>query len=49
MTDNETKARQKLEEAEKRAKKTGGFFSGLFGGGSNVGEACDLFVQVHFF
>uniref|UniRef100_A0A915E684 Alpha-soluble NSF attachment protein n=1 Tax=Ditylenchus dipsaci TaxID=166011 RepID=A0A915E684_9BILA len=46
MTDHEAKARQKLEEAEKKAKKTTGFLSGLFsGGGSNVGDACDLYIQ----
>ena len=46
MADNEAKARQKLEEAEKKAKKTSGFFSSLLGGGGGVNDACDLFVQV---
>ncbi|CAD5224867.1 unnamed protein product [Bursaphelenchus okinawaensis] len=44
MTDSESKARQKLEEAEKKSKKSGGFF-GLFGGGGSVHETCDLYVQ----
>lgn len=50
MGDNEAKARQKLEEADKKAKKSGGFLSGIFSGGSNIGEACDLYIQVkkHF-
>lgn len=44
MADSEAKARQKLEEAEKKSKKTGGFF-GLFGGGGSINETCDLYVQ----
>ncbi len=45
---NEAKARAKLEEAEKKARKTGGggFLSSLFSGGAGVGDACELFVQV---
>lgn len=46
MTDDEVKARNKLEEAEKKAKKSGSFFSFLGNGGSNISDACDLYVQV---
>ncbi|KAI1720942.1 soluble NSF attachment protein, SNAP domain-containing protein [Ditylenchus destructor] len=45
MADNEAKARQKLEEAEKKAKKTSGFFSSLLGGGGGVNDSCELYVQ----
>lgn len=46
MADEEAKARNKLDEADKRAKKSGGFFSFLNSGGNNVSDACDLYVQV---
>lgn len=46
MVDEETKARNKLEEAEKKTKKSGGFFSFLNSGNNNVSDACDLYVQV---
>jgi alpha-soluble NSF attachment protein len=44
MTDSEAKARQKLAEAEKKGKKSGGLFSFL-GGGGGSNEATDLYVQ----
>ncbi|KAM3717275.1 Alpha-soluble NSF attachment protein [Dirofilaria immitis] len=44
MAENETKARKKLEDAEKKAKGGSGFFSGLFGN-AKAEEAADLFVQ----
>uniref|UniRef100_A0A915PQH9 C2H2-type domain-containing protein n=1 Tax=Setaria digitata TaxID=48799 RepID=A0A915PQH9_9BILA len=44
MAENEAKARKKLEDAEKKAKGGGGFFSGLFGN-AKAEEAADLFVQ----
>jgi alpha-soluble NSF attachment protein len=44
MTDSEAKARQKLVEAEKKGKKSGGLFSFL-GGGGGSNEATDLYVQ----
>jgi hypothetical protein len=47
MADSEAKARQALEEAEKKSKKSGGFFGSLLGGGGSVGDACDLYNQVH--
>ena len=47
MTDTEAKARTKLEEAEKKSKRSGGIFSFL-GSGSSVNEAAELFVQVLF-
>jgi len=45
---SEAKARAKLEEAEKKARRTGGggFLSSLFSGGAGVSDACELFVQV---
>lgn len=48
MADSEAKARQALEEAEKKSKKGGGFLGGLFGGGGSVTEACELYNQVIF-
>jgi hypothetical protein len=48
MADSEAKARQALEEAEKKSKKGGGFLGGLFGGGGSVTEACELYNQVLF-
>lgn len=44
MTDSESKARKKLEEAEKKSKGSTGFFAGLFGS-NKADEAVDLFVQ----
>lgn len=47
MADSEAKARQALEEANKKSKKGGGFLGGLFGGGgSSVTEVCELYNQV---
>ncbi|KAI6186546.1 Soluble NSF attachment protein [Aphelenchoides besseyi] len=45
MADSEAKARQKFEEAEKKARKSGGFFGSLLGSGNNVMEACELYNQ----
>ena len=45
MTDNDAKANAKLQEAEKKMKKSGGFLSFL-GGGSNITEAAELYIQV---
>jgi hypothetical protein len=47
MTDPlEQKARQKLEEGEKKLKKTGGFLSMITGGGSDsVSSAVECFVS----
>jgi len=44
MTDSESKARAKLEEAEKKSKKVGGIL-GFFGAGNNATEAAELFIQ----
>ncbi|KAI6227503.1 Aromatic-di-Alanine repeat protein [Aphelenchoides fujianensis] len=45
MADSEQKARQKLEEAEKKSRKGGGFFGSLLGGGNNAVDACELYNQ----
>ncbi|WKY10545.1 hypothetical protein Q1695_002705 [Nippostrongylus brasiliensis] len=44
MADSETKARRKLEEAEKKTRGGGGFLGKIFGGGGSD-EAADLFIQ----
>ena len=50
MADSEAKARAKLEEAEKKSRKSGGGLLGFFGGGgSNVTDACEAFNQVSAF
>jgi hypothetical protein len=45
MSSNESKARAKIEEAEKKLKKSGGFLSFL-GGGTNFTDAAELYIQV---
>uniref|UniRef100_A0A0N4ZJW4 Alpha-soluble NSF attachment protein n=1 Tax=Parastrongyloides trichosuri TaxID=131310 RepID=A0A0N4ZJW4_PARTI len=42
--ENEAAARKKIEEAEKKAKGGKSFF-GMFGGGRNVEDACELYIQ----
>ncbi|KAK6059558.1 zinc finger, C2H2 type [Cooperia oncophora] len=44
MADSETKARRKLEEAEKKTRGGGGLLGKIFGGGGSD-EAADLFIQ----
>lgn len=45
MADSEAKARQKLEEAQKKQRGGGGFLGKIFGGGG-AEEAADLYIQV---
>ncbi|PAV62867.1 hypothetical protein WR25_15930 [Diploscapter pachys] len=45
MTDNASKARKMLEEAEKKSKGGGGFLGKLFGGGSGNSDVPDFYIK----